>query len=140
MSKQWRCRDERQAKDKAAIYNSREWKELRVRKLRTNPLCEVCAERGLVVAASQVHHVRPIEDTTSLDEMRARAFDWNNLQSLCIPCHAAIHKEQKSHTKAAIKEREVQRQARWHDRMTQLFIVSDQPTEPPTDTRGVSFT
>ena len=139
MSKQWRCRDERQAKDKAAIYHSREWKELRVRKLRTNPLCERCAERGLVVAASQVHHVRPIEDTTSLDEMRARAFDWSNLQSLCIPCHAAIHKEQKSHTKAAIKEREVQRQARWHDRMTQLFIVSADQPDPPTDTRGVSF-
>ena len=140
MSKQWRCRDERQAKDKAAIYNSREWKELRVRKLRTNPLCEVCAERGLVVAASQVHHVRPIEDTTSLDEMRARAFDWNNLQSLCIPCHAAIHKEQKSHTKAAIKEREAQRQARWHDRMVEMFTMPAEEPTPIDQTRGVSFT
>ena len=140
MSKQWRCRDERQAKDKAAIYNSREWKELRVRKLRTNPLCEVCAERGLVVSAQEVHHVDPIENSSSYSEMAAKAFAWNNLLSVCRKCHHDIHREHKSHTKAAIKEREAQRQARWHDRMNQLFIVSDQPTDTDTQTRGVSFT
>ena len=136
MSKQWRCRDERQAKDKAAIYNSREWKELRVRKLRTNPLCERCQQLyGVVRAASQVHHIIPIETAVSMDEMRRLAFcGLDGLQSLCPQCHSEVHREQKSHTKAAIKEREAQRQARWHDRMNQLFIVSDHPTDQPTDT------
>ena len=137
MSKQWRCRDERQAKDKAAIYNSREWKELRVRKLRTNPLCERCQQLyGVVRAASQVHHSDPIENSTSFSEMAAKAYDWNNLVSLCQQCHSEVHREHKSHTKAAIKEREAQRQARWHDRMTQLFIVSDPTPDPPTTPPG----
>ena len=35
----WRAKNQKQAKDKMDIYNSREWKELRALKLRTNPLC-----------------------------------------------------------------------------------------------------
>ena len=66
----WRCRTPKQQKDKAEIYNSREWKELRILKLRANPLCEVCEREGIVTAAHAVHHRHPIEDSSSKAEMR----------------------------------------------------------------------
>ena len=89
----WRCKNERQRKDKAEIYNSREWKELRARKLTVDPLCEECKRQGYITSAHAVHHRHPIEDSSSKEEMRRWAFDWNNLVSVCDACHARIHKE-----------------------------------------------
>ena len=62
----WRCKNPKQAKDKAIIYNSKEWKQLRIEKLRANPLCEVCQEKGYVKSAHCVHHKHPIEDSHSM--------------------------------------------------------------------------
>lgn len=144
----WRCRNEQQQRDKATIYNSREWHELRVQKLRANPLCERCAEMGRektghewVRAAQCVHHRIPIETATTLDDMRRLAFTWGNLVSLCNECHAEVHREERSHTKAAIKEREQQRQQRWHDRMVQTFTANSQAERPtePSDPPPTSF-
>ena len=89
----WRAKNQKQAKGKMDIYNSREWKELRALKLRTNPLCEVCQAEGYVTSAHAVHHRHPIEDSSSKEEMRRWAFDWANLVSVCDACHAKIHKE-----------------------------------------------
>ena len=67
----WRCKNQQQAKDKQEIYNSREWKELRIAKLRsTNGLCEECMKEGIVTAARCVHHVVPIETARTKDEMK----------------------------------------------------------------------
>ena len=49
----WRCRNTKQQKDKMEIYNSREWRELRIQKLRANPdwvLEAVCLSSCMAVA------------------------------------------------------------------------------------------
>lgn len=120
----WRARNPRQAKDKQTIYNSREWRELREQKLRANPLCELCQQKGIVTAAHQVHHIHPIEDSHSVQEMRKWAFMYENLQSLCDQCHAAIHKAEGKGTKALAIERAKQRQDRWADGLISRFTAS----------------
>ena len=120
----WRGVSDKVAKDKQDIYNSREWKELRIAKLRsTNGLCEECMKQGIVTSAHAVHHRHPIEDSTSKAEMRKWAFMWENLVSVCDACHAKIHKEERSHSKEAVKARAEQRHERWKDNIMSKFTT-----------------
>lgn len=120
----WRCRNIKQQKDKAEIYNSREWKELRIAKLRsTNGLCEECMKQGIVTSARCVHHVVPIETARTKDEMKRLAFDVNNLRALCFACHARIHKELGSNTAKIVRQRAEARQDRWAEKLMQRFTV-----------------
>ena len=135
----WRCKNQKQAKDKAIIYNSKEWQQLRIEKLRANPLCEVCQAQGFVKSAHCVHHIHPIEDSHSMQEMKHWAFMWENLQSLCDECHAAIHKQQGKGTKALAIERAKQRHDRWADGLMQRFTTTKPDDEPTTQTPGGSF-
>jgi 5-methylcytosine-specific restriction endonuclease McrA len=135
----WRCKNQKQAKDKAIIYNSKEWQQLRIEKLRANPLCEVCQAQGFVKSAHCVHHKHPIEDSHSMQEMKHWAFMWENLQSLCDSCHAAIHKQQGKGTKALAIERAQQRHDRWADGLMQRFTTTNPDEEPTTQTPGGSF-
>lgn len=64
-------------------YDAR-WRRLRAQKLRANPLCEECDKGGLLERATMVHHITPIEDG-------GEPLDWDNLESLCLPCHGAKH-------------------------------------------------
>ena len=128
----WRCATAKQAKDKALIYNSKEWQELRIAKLRANPLCEVCESKGYVVSAHCVHHKHPIEDSHSVQEMKHWAFMWENLQSLCDSCHAAIHKAEGKGTAQLARERAQQRQDRWADGLMKRFIMPTADPEAPT--------
>lgn len=128
----WRCRNHKQQKDKAEIYNSREWRELRIAKLRsTNGLCEECMKEGIVTSARCVHHVVPIESARTKEEMKRLAFDVNNLRALCFACHARIHKELGSNTAKIVKARAEARQDRWADKLMQRFITP-KDYEPPT--------
>ena len=130
----WRCKNQQQAKDKAEIYNSREWKELRAAKLRsTNELCEECMKQGIVTSARCVHHVVPIETARTKDAMRRLAIDCGlqGLKSLCFACHARIHKELGSNTAKVVKARAEARQDRWADNLIQRFTTpkgDDDPT------------
>ena len=135
----WRCKNLKQRKDKQTIYNSREWRELRTRKLRANPLCELCQQKGIVTAAHQVHHIHPIEDSHSVQEMRKWAFMYENLQSLCDQCHAYIHKAEGKGTKALAIERAKQRHDRWADGLMQRFTTTKPDDEPTAQTPGGSF-
>ena len=140
----WRCKNAQQAKDKQAIYNSREWHELRALKLHVTPTCERCRQLGIkagvpngwIRAACCVHHIVPIETATTREEMRRLAIcGLDGLMSLCKECHAAIHKENRSHTKEAIKEREQQRHERRRNHLIQRFTQTEgQPEgeQPPT--------
>jgi predicted HNH restriction endonuclease len=129
----WRGVSDKVAKDKADIYNSREWKELRIAKLRsTNGLCEQCIKDGeaagipggYIRSATCVHHVVPIETARTKDEMRRLALDCglNGLMSLCQSCHAKIHKELGSNTAKIVRQRAEARQDRWADNLMQRFI------------------
>ena len=118
----WRCKNQQQAKDKASIYNSREWKQLRIQKLRSNPLCERCEQQGIVRSAHCVHHVTPIETAATMEEMRRLAFNPTNLMSLCDECHHKIHEEMRSFDPANVKARAEARQARWADNIVNRFV------------------
>ena len=112
------------AKDKAEIYNSREWKELRIAKLRsTNGLCEECMKQGIVTSATCVHHIVPIETAKIKDEMKRLAFDPHNLMALCFACHARIHKELGSNTAKIVRQRAEARQDRWADNLMNKFTI-----------------
>jgi hypothetical protein len=124
----WRCKNQQQAKDKAEIYNSREWHELRIAKLRsTNGLCEECMKQGIVTSARCVHHVVPIETARTKDEMRRLAIDCGlqGLKSLCFACHARIHKELGSNTAKIVRQRAEARQDRWADNLMSKFVIND---------------
>ena len=129
----WRGVSVKVAKDKQEIYNSREWKELRIQKLRANPLCEQCQKDGeaagilggYIRSATCVHHIVPIETAKTKDEMKRLAFDVNNLRSLCFACHARIHKELGSNTAKIVRQRAEARQDRWADNLKSKFIKQE---------------
>lgn len=57
----------------------RAWRRLRDRKLRTNPICQICETK----LAVEVDHIEPVAKAPE------REFDWANLQSACHDCHVA---------------------------------------------------
>ena len=127
----WRCKNQQQAKDKATIYNSREWKELRRAKLRAQPLCEKCladgkaagVAGGWIRSAHCVHHITPIETAATMEEMRRLAFNPANLMSLCDECHHKIHEEMRSFDPSNVNARAEARQARWAHNIVNRFLL-----------------
>lgn len=119
----WRCANKKQAKDKATIYNSREWQELRALKLNSQRLCERCLSQGRFVEARVVHHIIPIETAHTLEEMKRLAIDCGlaGLQSLCDQCHADIHNDAGYHTREAVQQRANERLERWQDKVMKRF-------------------
>lgn len=98
------------------MLNSKQWRTLREWKLTRDPLCERCLADGFIRAAVDVHHIEPVEGCVTLEEMERRCFSLTNLQSLCISCHANLHREERSHSKEAHQQRSEQRLARWIER------------------------
>jgi 5-methylcytosine-specific restriction protein A len=72
------------------FYNTREWKQTRAAYRREHPLCEECERNGRTTAMYYVDHITPIR--LGGDRLR-----WDNLQSLCKPCH---------HTKSSLEAKE----------------------------------
>lgn len=60
----------------------RDWKRIRDRHIKLNPLCEKCRERGELTPAEEVHHILPLS--------KGGTHDRNNLMSLCKSCHSEI--------------------------------------------------
>ena len=141
----WRGVSDKVSKDKQEIYNSREWKELRIQKLRANPLCEQCIKDGeaagipggYIRSATCVHHIVPIETAKTKDEMKRLAFDVNNLRALCFACHARIHKELGSNTAKIVRQRAEARQDRWADNLRSKFIINNQGTMQQNKRLGI---
>ena len=100
-----------QKDDKRRIYQSKEWKLLRNAKRVANPWCERCLEMGKAAGVKKgwvrpvqvIHHKIPIETARNFEEMKAIAFRWDNLQSLCFKCHSEIHEQIKSRSKEGHK-------------------------------------
>jgi len=69
----------RTANDNRKIYDSSRWRyQLRPMKLRKTPFCEYCM---ILTEAKEVDHIKPISEGGD-------PFDLDNLQSLCVSCHA----------------------------------------------------
>jgi len=62
-----------------------EWERISKLKRRADPLCQVCR----VAAADDVDHLVPFRGPS--DPLRT---DWDNLQSICRPCHMKKHGRQ----------------------------------------------
>lgn len=75
------------------IYQDRRWRPLREEKLRCNPLCERCEERGVSKFAKEVHHKIAFMSTADLALRDRLAFDFDNLRSLCVECHKLEERE-----------------------------------------------
>lgn len=77
------------------LINSYTWQQLRRRKFLANPVCEMCAAEGRATPTEEVHHIKPVESGKDEAEMRRLAYSFDNLQSLCKACHAAVHSRAK---------------------------------------------
>jgi 5-methylcytosine-specific restriction protein A len=63
------------------IYHTARWQKVRRLILSREPLCRPCKAAGLVVAAVQVDHIKPVD-------AGGAPFDSENLQPLCFSCHS----------------------------------------------------
>jgi len=58
-----------------------QWEKARAVFLRSNPVCGMCQEHGLLTPAAVVDHIRPHRGDQAL------FWDETNWQSLCTACH-----------------------------------------------------
>ena len=72
------------------LRGSMRWRKVRALKLKNDPLCEDCAEHGVVTPATQVHHMQGLATHPEL------AFTMSNLRSLCTTCHARREARERS--------------------------------------------
>ena len=108
-------------KDYQRLLNDKRWKKLRAAYLQAHPLCEMCQSVGSVghvSAAVDVHHKVPVETAQTINEMEKLAYNWDNLQALCIPCHVQVHKEIGKSTRENHIKREQDRLSRWIEKHT----------------------
>lgn len=83
---------EQRRKFRQSIYNTPQWKNLRALKVQNNPLCEKCLEEGKITPTQEVHHILSFcKRGLTEEEVYKRAFDYDNLMSLCKDHHILIH-------------------------------------------------
>lgn len=85
------------------LLSSYTWTMLRKSYLSKHPLCERCEAKGRTTPAEEVHHVKPVEASTTEEGMRRLAYDPGNLMALCQRCHKAMH-ERNDGTRDEAKE------------------------------------
>ena len=105
------------------LLNSKRWAEVK-RKVwqRDGGLCERCkrdgiAERGVpyITPGVDCHHIVPVESANPDDPqaMERLAYDVNNIELLCIPCHIKTHQEMHSHRKEKVAENKARARRRF---------------------------
>lgn len=77
-----------------SFYGSAAWRNLRNKKLKLNPLCEDCLDKGFLNEGKDIDHIVEIKDDWD------RRLDLTNLRTLCRSCHmaktAAVRKQRKT--------------------------------------------
>lgn len=75
---------------KAEFYGSQAWKNVREYVYKRDAgLCQDCARLGLVEAAEEVHHIKPLNSHNYQDA--SISLNPDNCTSLCKKCHARRH-------------------------------------------------
>lgn len=106
------------------LLNSRRWRALRMATIRrANGLCEQCTIEGRVSAATEVHHIRPIETVKDPIVMEQLAYDPSNLRALCHRCHRETHQLMNKGSKE-------ERKKRTHEDVEQFHRMLFGDTEP----------
>lgn len=81
-------------KDYRRLINSVRWLRLRKMVLTLHPTCQRCEAEGRIgIAATEVHHVTPVEYAVTYAEKERLMYNPANLQALCHECHVTTHKE-----------------------------------------------
>ena len=78
-------------KERQLIYNTPEWKSLAKAFKMAFPLCEECLEKGIIKEAKHIHHIQSFMSVDDELKRKELAYDWNNLQALCVECHNNKH-------------------------------------------------
>lgn len=78
--------------DRQKIYQSAKWKKLREAKLMSNPLCQICLQRGIIKSSEDIHHADSFMNYTGNMRLQ-KAYDFDNLISVCKSCHSFLHNE-----------------------------------------------
>lgn len=87
------------------LINSQQWVMIRKRKISECPICEECKKRGIYMPTEEIHHIKPVEDARTEEEMERRMFDYYNLKALCRDCHHEAHRQLKSMSRTANRQR-----------------------------------
>ena len=103
-------------KDYQQLINSTRWLRLRRDVLTAHPLCQRCEDEGRLTAATEVHHVRPVEEAITYSDKRQRMYDPHNLRALCHDCHVKTHTEAGRCGKEATRRRNDKQVAQVIDR------------------------
>ena len=82
--------------ERQTIYQSQRWKALRLAKLSDQPLCEVCLSRDKITPAIDVHHKDSFLNYEGLLRLQ-KAYDYDNLLSVCKECHSELHRYGTTH-------------------------------------------
>lgn len=72
------------------LYTSQRWRKIRLLQLSAEPLCKMCSDAGLVVAATVCDHIQPHKGNVEM-------FYSGPFQSLCARCHNR-HKQTEDRT------------------------------------------
>lgn len=72
------------------IYNSALWNKMRLAQLQSHPICQICKLEGKTTLGIDTHHLDSFINYDGM-EMMNKAYDSNNLISLCKECHNRIH-------------------------------------------------
>lgn len=98
-------------RDYIQLIHAAQWVRLRKEVLTRHPLCQDCEAAGRIEAATEVHHVRPVEEAINYAEKRRRMYDPHNLRALCHACHVRVHTELGRSGKEATKRINAARRA-----------------------------
>ena len=79
--------------------------KLRRAVLSAHPLCERCLAEGITTAASELHHVTPVEYGVTYADKQQLMYDASNLVALCHDCHVKAHNELGRSGKEATRRR-----------------------------------
>ena len=93
---------------------------------RTGGLCERCKREGFITAGVDCHHIKPVEGAHTVegpDGMKARAYNPENIELLCVACHIKTHQEMYSHTKEKVAENKARARSR--------FLEANDPNYQP---------
>lgn len=84
-------------KERQLIYNTPEWKSLSKAFKMANPLCERCLKKGVIKPSCHIHHKVSFMSTDNELKRMELAYDWENLEALCVECHNKEHNSSKHH-------------------------------------------
>ena len=106
------------------LLNDKRWKLLRAEVFRrANGLCELCKADGFITPGVDVHHIRPVEQAKTVQEMERLAYDPANCQLLCVEHHIKVHQSMRTHCKDKVKENK--------ERARQRFLELNDPNWKP---------